>query len=110
MPRDSDYLMEEEIFLGGKISAKYKDYAAMAMLSPDYAEMFIILTRLPEWQKIQDKLQVILEMVKALGMVDFIRTCSELTRLSMILGDTREETNVKKVIDELRKTGQDSST
>jgi dissimilatory sulfite reductase (desulfoviridin) alpha/beta subunit len=110
MSRESDFMMEEEIFLGGKISAKHSDFAIIAMMSPEFSELYMLLKKLPDWRKETDKRKVRLEMIETLGMIEFLRSCSELTRLSMILGDTREEIDVKDVMNELRKAGSDSPT
>jgi hypothetical protein len=42
-----------------------------------------------EWEKETDQSKVLLNMVELLGQVDFVRSCTELTVLSMIMGDTR---------------------
>lgn len=104
MKKPTEYMLEQQIFLGGQVSHKHKAYQELAQLSPDFAEVYYLLKNMDRWDKEKDDTLVILEILELLGRIDFIRQTDELTKLSMILGDTRTRTNVKRVMDELRTT------
>jgi len=97
MPKDYDDLLalKRQIFLGGKVSKKIPFFEEVAPLGYDYAEQLAAL-RFWQWIKqnrkatVEEKLE---KAIKLLGKADFLRNTKELTRLSMILGDTtrREE-------------------
>lgn len=64
-------------------------------MSPDYAELYQLLKKMPEWETATDESKVVLEIVELLGEVDFVRNgCTELTILSMIMGDNRKRFRV----------------
>jgi hypothetical protein len=100
----TDFQIEQQIFLGGQVSNKLPDFKDMARLSPDYAEIYMFLKKMDEIDKMTDE-GMILAIIELFGEIDFVRNCSELTKLSMIMGDTRGRYNVKGAMDELRKTG-----
>lgn len=102
-PNDSD-IIEQQIFLGGKVSHKYEIFKEIARMSPDWAEVFQLLKKMPEWEKEPNEEKVVLDIVELFGEIDFVRSCTELTVLSMILGDTRDKYKV------VRPTGTDPST
>jgi hypothetical protein len=108
--KSDDFQIEQQIFLGGQVSRKHKQFMDMAKLSPEYAELCFLISHMDEWEKETDTKKVALEILQGLGEIDFLRSTTELTRLSMILGDTRERYNVKKAIDELRKNRSDTPT
>ncbi len=104
-------MIEQQIFLGGQVSHKYKEFQAIAKMSPDYADLYFFIERMIKFDKENetDEDKILLELLMLFGEIDFIRTsATELTRLSMILGDTRGRSQVKGVIDELRKTRQNT--
>ena len=105
MPLQSDELVRQTILLGGQVSHKHKIFQELARMSPDYAEIYEFLKMLPEWEKETDQSKVLLDMLELLGMVDFVRSSTEITRLSMIIGDDRARVNMKKVMDDVRKSG-----
>jgi hypothetical protein len=98
-------LIEQQIFLGGQVSHKYEVFKEIARMSPDWAIIYELLKKMPEWEKEPDNDKVVLAIVELFGEIEFIRSCTELTVLSMILGDTRGRTNAKGVMDELRTAG-----
>jgi hypothetical protein len=110
MPLEKDILVQQEIFLGGQISNKHKIFQRIALMSSDYADLYFLVERMPEWEKQENEDKIMLEILELFGMIDFVRGCSELTRLSMIMGDTRGRVSVKGVMDELRKSRSDSQT
>jgi len=104
-------MIEQQIFLGGQVSHKFKEFQEIAKMSPDYADLYFFIERMLKYEKEgepnEDK--ILLELLMLFGEIDFIRTsATELTRLSMILGDTRGRSKVKGVIDELRQARQNS--
>lgn len=101
MPADRD-MIEQQIFLGGQVSHKYEVFKEIARMSPDWAIIYELLKKMPEWEKELDTDKVVLAIVELFGEVEFVRSCTELTTLSMILGDDRQKTKVKGVMDVLR--------
>jgi hypothetical protein len=100
--RHSEFEIEQQIFLGGQISGKYKDFLEIAKVSPDYADIIILIKKMPEIEKEPDPEKQTLIMLEALGMVDFVRNCTELTRLSMVMGDTRKRYSFKGLKDAIQ--------
>ncbi|MCJ7633904.1 hypothetical protein MUP77_16150 [Candidatus Bathyarchaeota archaeon] len=110
MPRDSDILeMEQKIYLGGQISQKYKIFQDIARMTPQYAKPYFIIKNMDRWEKMTED-EVILEIIEFLGEVEFVNQCTELSKLSMVMGDTRKRINIKEGIDDLRHSEPDSST
>lgn len=95
--RKSDLELEQQIFLGGQVSDKYKEFMTIAKMSPDYAEMYLLLEKWDEIEKEPDDQKAILKIIEILGEVDFMRYTTELTRLSMILGETRKHYDMGKI-------------
>lgn len=106
--RRNEFEIEQTIFLGGQISHKYKDFQDIARMSPDFAEIYMILKKLPEWEKMTDDMQLAMQIIEVLGEVDFIRGCTELTRLSAILGDYRKRYSMKDAKDVTKTASEDS--
>ncbi len=77
----------------------------ISRMSADYAEIYLLLKKMPQWEQETDEDKVLLELIELFGQVDFVRNCTELTRLSMVMGDSRARFHVKGVMDELRKSG-----
>ncbi len=73
-------------------------------MSPDWAEVYELLKKMPEWEKEPNEEKVVLDIVELFGAIDFVRSCTELTVLSMIMGDTRSKYKV------VRPIGTDTST
>lgn len=102
-PNDRD-ILEQQIFLGGQVSHQYEIFKEIARMSPDWAEVYQLLKKMPSWEKEPDEDKVVLAIVELFGEIDFVRSCTELTVLSMILGDTRSKYKV------VRPTGTDTAT
>ncbi len=94
--------IEQQIFLGGQVSHAHQEFKTIALMSPDYAEMFMLLEKFDKIELANPK-KAIQELIMLLGEIDLVRYSSELTKLSMILGDTRDRYSAKGVIDELKK-------
>ncbi len=104
-------MIEQQIFLGGQVSHEYPVFQEMAKMSPEYAEAYELLKMIPDLEALKDDpIALCLKLLELFGEVDFLRSCSELTRLSMIMGDKRVRTNVRGAMDELRKARSDSPT
>jgi len=112
MPWKDDKLIAEQIFLGGQVSNKHRIFQEISHLSPDTALPYYVMKHRKEWHEKRQNgksEEVRLEMIELIGAIEFMQSCTELTRLSMIMGDTRQKHQVKGVMDELRKSGQHSS-
>lgn len=109
-PYNQDVIeMQEKIFLGGQISHKYAIFKDIARMTPEYAKAYFIIKNMDKWDKMPYD-EVALEIIEFMGEVEFVRSCTELSRLSMIVGDTRKRINIKKGIDELRRVNSSSET
>ena len=84
----TEFEIEQQIFLGGQISNKIKEFQKIAELSPDYAEIYLFLDKLEEFIKIENPIELLKKIINLMGQVDMVRYTTELTRLSMVMGDT----------------------
>lgn len=104
MPHDSDTIeMQEKIYLGGHISNKFQVFQKIARMTPDYAFAYLLIEKFEEWEKTgTDDEQIMKELLELLGEIELVRQCTELTRLSMVVGDPRKRDSFKRGMDELR--------
>jgi dissimilatory sulfite reductase (desulfoviridin) alpha/beta subunit len=108
--KSSDFFIEQQVLLGGKASHKYPYFKDIARRSPDYAEIIFLIQNFEKWEKETSDEKVMIEILDFLGMCEFVRFTDELSRLSMIIGDEREHTEVGAVMSELRKSRSNSTT
>lgn len=91
---DADILeFKRLIFLGGRISDKHKFFKEISKLGYDDARQYALL-KFWIWFDKNEKASVEKTYEKYLelhGMAEFLPTTKELTRLSMILGETVKE-------------------
>ncbi len=106
--RRNEFEIEQTIFLGGQISDKHAIFKTIALMSPEYAEMFIVLENI-EKLSLDDPMKMAKDLIMLLGQVDMIKYTTELTRLSMILGDTRKRYSMAGLKDELAKAAGNTS-
>jgi hypothetical protein len=101
---------QDYIFLGGQISAKHPIFKDIAQLG-SYAQAYLLLRRFkdPEWKKLPAH-EKILNIISVLGQIEFMQNSGELTKLSAILGDTRQKFNQASLRDDLNKRLQASDT
>jgi uncharacterized NAD-dependent epimerase/dehydratase family protein len=94
---------QDYIFLGGQISAKHPIFKDIAQLG-SYAPAHLLLRRFkdPEWKKLPAH-EKILDIIFTLGQVEFMQNSGELTKLSAVLGDTRQKFNQAVLRDDLNK-------
>jgi hypothetical protein len=100
-PRQSEFDFQQQVFLGGEVSEKdsfYKDYA---MLSPDDAFVLWFLQHEDELNQGTPK-EAIIEITKAIAQFEYLKQVSELSQLSMKLGDTRKRLSARGLRDSLR--------
>lgn len=98
MPRrnKTDLEMEQQIFLGGQISGKHEEYMFLARMPPEIGREYWILKELDDILKEKNPLKLAERLLFIFGVTEGLRSSSELTRLSMILGDTRKRTRIGK--------------
>ena len=85
----SEVEFEQQLFLGGRVSDKdsfYKDYA---LIDPDSGFLAWFL-RHEETLSAMEPKDTMIELVVGMGQFEYLKSCSELTQLSMKLGDTRK--------------------
>jgi len=83
---------KERIYLGGRISAQHKNFLVLAKLGYEEAEIIACLDFF-KWIDEHPKAtleETLRQAVILLGEAHFLPQTKELTRLSMILGDTRK--------------------
>lgn len=98
MSRKSDFMVEQTVFLGGQISKKHKIFQ-LARMSPDYAEMYAFIQKYPDIiKKLEagEDIEAMLDVIEIFGEMDLLRSVTEITLLSMILGDTSKSFSMKK--------------
>jgi hypothetical protein len=100
----SEDYVEENILLAGQISNKEPIFKMIAQMDYDNAYMYHFLDLIPQ---LTDKTKTPIEKMKLLiklnGQVKFMTGCSELSKLSAIVGDTRKRYSSKGLQDVLRK-------
>lgn len=97
--RDMDILeFRKMLFLGGRISEKVKAFQMLAQLGYESAHKYAIL-QFFKWLKANPKANVITAFEKLIefkGRAELLPTLKELTRITMILGDTTDLRKYKK--------------
>lgn len=84
---------KQKVFLGGRVSSKHRIFQRLAMVGYEEAEILSFF----EWLKYLGKHpnasfeKGIVKLIELMGQAHFMPTLKELTRVSMILGDTRKE-------------------
>jgi len=96
--RRDDIAFAERLYLGGRISHTHPLFKTISKLGYEEAETYALLEFFEWWDKNQDVdlMVVIKKIIELLGMARFLPHTKELTRLSMILGDTRKRKKWKK--------------
>ena len=90
--RRDDIAFAERLYLGGRISHKHELFKVISKLGYEEAETYAILEFFTWYEKHEDAdvMTVTKKIIELLGMARFLPHTKELTRLSMILGDTRK--------------------
>jgi len=101
--RFKDLEFQEYIFLGGKISGVHGEYKELARMNPETARIYLFLEQLDELLKEKDALELAKKLVHIFGVTEGMKGMSEITRLSMILGDTRKGKSLKDLAKKMRK-------
>jgi hypothetical protein len=109
MPQPTEFETEQKIFLGGQISYKHKEFMDFALYDPDTAFVIWFVENYDRLEKLNDD-EATVEILKVIGKLELIRYSSELTRLSMIMGDTRKRYSVRGVMDKLRHAQSNPTT
>lgn len=91
----SDLEITQTIFLGGQISHKHQEYKRMARMTPEFARVDYLFQHLDELLKL-GPMEFCQKIIEMLGITEGLKGWSELTRLSMILGDTRTKLSIGK--------------
>lgn len=99
--RRTEFEIEQQIFLGGQISHKIELFKSLALLSPDFVTAYVMLTKQDEIMEQKTTKQKLEKMLYYIGLSRNMMNYTELTRLSMILGDTRRQYDMGKLKDEL---------
>jgi hypothetical protein len=99
-----DTEIEATLFLGGQISRVHKEYKELAMLDPDSAFAKWFIENIEEIIHMEPQ-EALCKILFKDGQITQLSIMSELTKLSMIVGDTRERISLKGLRDELRQTG-----
>jgi len=94
--KPSIFEMEQMILLGGQVSSSKGNqlFQELCRLSPDFADIYVILDTIKDMEKIEDDDEAIKLLIERLGMSENASMWNELTRLSAILGDRRERSVV----------------
>lgn len=101
MPRDMDVLdFRKMLFIGGRISHDQTLFKTLAKLGYEEAEQYALLEFF-KWFQAQDlekvdAVDIAQKYYELFGMARLMPTLKELTRISMILGDTTDLRSFKK--------------
>jgi len=107
MRKPTEYEIEQSILLGAQISSKHKEFQEFAMTDPDTAFIIWMLKNHDKLKELPSKERTI-AILTTMGELEFIRGTTEISRLSMIVGDTRPHLGMKGKMDELRTAEQRS--
>jgi len=90
--RRDDIAFAERLYLGGRISHTHPLFKKISKLGYEEAETYALLEFFDWYDKNPkaDLMTVTKQLIELLGMARFLPHTKELTRLSMILGDTRK--------------------
>jgi hypothetical protein len=96
----SEDYVEENILLAGQISNKEPIFKTIAMMDHENAFAYHFIALIPT---LKDKtpLEKVQEIIKLSGQVNFMSSCSELSKLAAIMGDTRRRFSAKKLKESL---------
>jgi hypothetical protein len=85
-----------KIGLGAQLAEQHKEFKELALMAPDIAEAWYILSEIPRLIT-KEPFDFILELLKDIGKVESFQMPSwnEVSRLSMVVGDTRPSFRVK---------------
>jgi hypothetical protein len=83
------------IALGAQASEKHKDLKILALLGSQKGTAYLLLDKLPELMKLKEPIEFVKELLKITGMGGKIDLYNEVSRLSMIVGDSRKGFKVK---------------
>lgn len=103
-----DFEIEQTIFLGGQVSREHPNFKDIARLTPDYGFIYLFLDKKEGFRQEKDKVKRAKAIIELIGEVEFVRTVTELTRLSMILGDTRGRYSLKGIKDAITESTRES--
>ena len=78
-------------FLGGQIGVNLPDYMEISQTDPKYAFILWYLKNRERWKQEKDKRKVLLEKLAYLGKINRVKWFSEISLLSMMLGDKANE-------------------
>jgi hypothetical protein len=92
-----DFEIEQTIFLGGQVSREFPEFKNISRLTPDYGFIYQVLCNKEKWKAEKSRVERAKMIIELIGEVEFVRTVTELTRLSMILGDQRGRYSMKGV-------------
>ena len=97
----SEDYTEENILLAGQISNKEPRFKTMAQMDKDSALAYHFLDQWPKLKQLPAN-ERLKELIKLIGQVNFMTSCSELSKLAAIMGDTRKRFSAKGLKDQLR--------
>ena len=92
----SEEFTEENILLAGQISNTHPIFKTIAQMDHDSALIYHLLQLLPKIENENDDV-FLQEVIKLNGQVNFMTSCSELSKLAAIMGDTRRRFSAKKL-------------
>ena len=69
----------------------------MLGLLGSYGDIYILIKHWPGIMQLKNRRERALKIIEYLGMFDFMASCTELTKLSAILGDTRKRYSMRRV-------------
>ena len=78
------------IGLGAQLSQQHPDFRTLPLMTPELAQAWLFLDKLPKLLGKNNPIDFIKDLIKIIGETDNLYSYNELSRLSMIVGDTRK--------------------
>jgi hypothetical protein len=101
-----DIEFEQIVYLGGQISGKHPEFAKFAQTAAITGKAIWFLENMEKIEKEKDPVKAIIGILENFGKIDQVGSFSELSRLSMIVGDPRKRISMKEEIDKLRQSAK----
>lgn len=104
----SEDYTEENILLAGQISNKNPRFKDIAMMDKQNALAYQILDIYPTLKTLEPR-EKAKEIIKLVGQVNFMTSCSELSKLAAIMGDTRRRFSAKGLKEKIQHARNESA-
>jgi hypothetical protein len=99
--KENEIEFQQKVYLGAEVSEKDSFYKEYSMMNPDDGFLVWFMKNFEKFLNM-DPIESMIEILKAMAQFEYLKGVSELTQLSMRLGDTRKRLSAKGLRDGLR--------